>query len=287
MAEHPDDAPILTPEVVAHYASGYEEQRLTARSDQIEMHRTQELLARYLPPAPAVILDVGGGPGVHALWLARRGYTVHLVDALPLHVDLARAASARQSDAPLASVALGDARHLDRADASADAVLLLGPLYHLTARDDRLAALGEARRVVRPGGVVLAVGISRYATTLDMLFRGLLADPAAAAIAEQDRRDGQHRNPTNHPELFTTVFLHHPDDLRAEVAAAGLRCNALLGIEGPAWLSSWAREHWGDAATHERLMDMLRAIEAEPTLLGVSAHLMAVARKPDTDAATR
>ena len=281
--DHASDDTLLAPEVVAHYAGGYEEHRLTARTDQIELHRTQALLARYLPPAPAIIYDVGGGAGVHALWLAQRGYTVHLVDALPLHVDQARAASERQPGAPLASIALGDARHLDRPDNSVDAVLLLGPLYHLIARQDRLAALGEARRVVRPGGVILAVGISRYATTLDCLYRGLLADPIAAAITEQDRRDGQHRNPTNHPDYFTTVFLHHPDDLRAEVAAAGLACEALLAIEGPAWLSQWARGQWPDPNIRERLLGVLREIEAEPSLLGASSHLMAVARKPAGD----
>src|SRR5436190_432260 len=92
----------------------------------------QELLERYLPPAPAVILDVGGGPGVYAYWLARRGYTVHLIDAVPLHVEEARLASSQQPDQPLASSAVGDARQLDWLDESVDAVLLLGPLYHLT-----------------------------------------------------------------------------------------------------------------------------------------------------------
>lgn len=279
MARDSDGTDMLPPEVVAHYASGHEEHRLAARTDQIELHRTRELLARHLPPAPAAIADVGGGPGVHALWLAQGGYTVHLVDALPLHVAQAREASSRQPAAPLASVTLGDARHLDRADNSVDAVLLLGPLYHLTARDDRITALGEARRIARPGGVVLAVGISRYATTLEGLARGLFTDPDFAAITEQDRRDGQHRNPTNHPEYFTTAFLHHPDELRAEVEAAGLACEALLAIEGPAWVLPWAREQWGDAATRERMLGVLRAIEAEPALLGASAHLMAVARK--------
>src|SRR5262249_49876920 len=80
-----------------------------------------------------------------------RGYAVHLSDVVPLHVEQAREASARQPDHPLAGTAVGDARRLAHPDGSADAVLLLGPLYHLTERADRLAAWREARRGRRPG----------------------------------------------------------------------------------------------------------------------------------------
>jgi len=106
---------------------------------------------------------VGGGPGVYACWLSAQGYEVHLVDASPLHVEQARAASERLPNNPLASVRLGDARQLDVADAAVDAVLLLGPLYHLTERADRLTALRESARVLRPGGHVFVAAVSRFA----------------------------------------------------------------------------------------------------------------------------
>ena len=96
-------------------------------------------------------------------------------------------------------------------------MLLLGPLYHLTERDDRLAAWREARRVLRPGGVVLAAAISRFASTLDGLRLGLFDDDAFAQIAERDLRDGQHRNPTGNPRYFTTTYFHRPEELRTEV----------------------------------------------------------------------
>ncbi len=212
--------PLLSDEIVAHYADGYEAERLSNRASRLESARTQELVLRYLPSPPAVIYDIGGGPGAYACWLARLGYEVHLVDALPLHVELARQAAAAQPDAPLASVSLGDARALDRSDESVDVALLFGPLYHLTEQSDRLAALGEARRVVRPGGILLAAGISRFASTLSGLHEGLFDDPVFERIVEQDLQDGQHRNPTNHPEYFTTAYFHHPAELQAEVEAA-------------------------------------------------------------------
>jgi len=270
----------LPDEITAHYAYGYEAERLARGAGQIELARTQELLRRFLPPPPAV-LDVGGGPGRYALWLARLGYAVHLIDALPLHVELARQASAAQPDAPLASAAVGDARTLLWGDASADVVLLMGPLYHLTECSDRIATLREARRVLRLGGVALAIGISRFASTMDGLSNGLFADPEFERIVERDLRDGQHRNPTNHPNYFTTAYFHLPDELHGEVEAAGLRHEATLAVEGPAWLIPRAFENWDDAAHREHVLAAVQRIEREPSLLGMSAHLLAVARKED------
>ena len=141
--------------MISHYESIEEEDRLSSGSGALELVRSQELIDRVLPPPPAVILDVGGGPGVYSCWLAQRGYEVHLVDPVQKHVDQAKRASERQPDHPIASVTKSDARSLDQSDASADVVLLMGPLYHLTTRSDRIRSLLEAYRVLRSGGVVV------------------------------------------------------------------------------------------------------------------------------------
>lgn len=72
--------------IQAYYAQGQEQDRLLYDGGTLELVRTQELLQRYLPPLPATVLDVGGGPGVYAGWLARLGYHVHLIDPISLHV---------------------------------------------------------------------------------------------------------------------------------------------------------------------------------------------------------
>jgi ubiquinone/menaquinone biosynthesis C-methylase UbiE len=149
------------PAASQHYNAGIERDRLLPGGEpRLELARTLELLERYLPPPPAAVLDVGGGPGVYASRLARDGYRVTLIDVLPLHVEQAAALSADQPDAPFAT-SVGDARQLEANHESADAVLLLGPLYHLTEREHRLRALREARRVLRVGGVVIGAAISR------------------------------------------------------------------------------------------------------------------------------
>jgi ubiquinone/menaquinone biosynthesis C-methylase UbiE len=268
---------MMDPTIRAHYELGVEQPRL-ARDSPLEWMRTRELLGRYLPAPPALVLDVGGGPGVYAGWLAGLGYTVRLIDPVPRHVAEAEALALAQPEHPFAAV-LGDARQLDAPDASYDAVLLMGPLYHLVERSDRLLALREARRVVRAGGRVLAVGISRFASLLDGLRFGWLGDPVFRAIVEQDLQTGQHRIPEieRRPEWFTTAYFHRPDGLADEITAAGLAVEAVLGIEGPGWLMG--REGTDDPEQRAVLVEAARDVEQEASLLGASAHLMAVARR--------
>jgi len=152
----------------------------------------------------------------------------------------------------------------------------LGPLYHLTERTDRVQALAEARRIVRSGGIVAAAAISRFASLFDGLANGFLDDPTFDAIVERDLRDGQHRNPTDRPEWFTTAYFHHPNELAQEIEDAGLALEAVLGIEGPGWL---VRDVWDDPTRREDVLRAARAVEQEPTLLGLSAHLLAIAHR--------
>jgi SAM-dependent methyltransferase len=268
----------LDAEVAAHYAGVSERDRLAGR-ESLERVRSWELLERHLPPAPAVVVDVGGAAGVYALPLATRGYQVHLVDPLALHVQQALRGSGEQPATPLASATVGDARRLDHPDCSVDAALLLGPLYHLTGRADRIGALTEARRVLRPGGVVVAAAISRFASTFDGLLRGFLDEPGFEAIVERDVRDGQHRNPTERPEWFTTAYFHRPDELGQEITEAGLRLHALVGVEGPGLMLPDIERRLEDPARRERVLAAIRRVESEPSLLGASAHLLAVAHR--------
>jgi ubiquinone/menaquinone biosynthesis C-methylase UbiE len=270
----------LPAEILAYYAAGVERQRLQQGPFKLERARTEEILLRHLPAPPAEVLDVGGGAGAYAMWLAAAGHKVRLVDPVPLHVDQARKESEARTEGRLLETLLGDARQLPHTDGSQDAVLLLGPLYHLTDRADRLKALSEARRVLRPGGWLFAAGISRFASLFAGLFEGHLQDAAFASIVNRDLDDGQHRNPTGELEYFTTAFFHHPDELRAEVLEAGFALKGILGIEGPGWLLSDFDARWSDAAMRDLILTSARAVEAEPTLLGLSPHLMAVARRP-------
>lgn len=253
--------------MLRHYDEQDEGARLLRSGHgRLELLRTRELLERFLPSPPCRVLDVGGGTGVHASWLAGRGYDVHLLDPVPRHVEEAGRHGAF-------TATLGDARSLPEPAGSVGGVLLLGPLYHLVSAADRLTALREARRVLERDGVLLAAAISRYMALLDWAASGELTAEVAArlsAVIATGRHD---------PSLgFTTAFFHTPAELAAELAAAGFQEVRVLGIEGPAWAAV-------DAAGPERWESYLpsallaaRLTEGDPALLPSSAHLLAVGR---------
>src|SRR5262249_39141417 len=121
--------------------------------------------------------------------------------------------------------------------------------------------------------------VQKSSSALDGLCRGFLKDPQFADIVRRDLADGQHQNPTGRPEYFMDTFFHHPDELRAEVVEAGFGAVQVDGAEGPGWLLSDFDAWWENGEYRERLLHLARALETEPALLGVSAHLVAAATK--------
>jgi len=270
---------VIDPAIESHYGTGYERSRLfRGGRPSLEYVRSVELLERLLPAPPARVLDVGGGPGAYAAPLARRGYRVHLVDPVPLHVEQARQAGGADPAAGF-TAALGDARELAEPDESQDAVLLFGPLYHLTEAAHRRQALTQARRVLTAGGRVLAMAVCRFASLLDGLYEDWLDDPVFRPIVDQDLADGQHRNPdpAGRPEFFTTAYFHTPDGLAEELGQSGFTGVTVYGVEGPGWP---LRQQWADPRRREHILFAARSAETQPSLIGFSAHLIAAATKP-------
>ncbi len=271
-------------DVLKFYESSAEELRLRSGLPQLEAVRTRQLVTRHAPSAPATVLDIGGGAGEYAFWLADQGYNVHLLDPA---APLVKAAAERNAVAQksLASCGVADARALPFADSSADVTLFLGPLYHLTEAADRARALSEAARVLRPGGIFFAAAISRWASALYGLSRNLFNQPGFGEIVARTIRDGQNRNPNRLTGAFTTAYFHRPEELRAEVTQAGFQVLEIQGLEGAACLFSDFDERWRDPEQQRTLIQLADALGTEPALLGVSAHLLAIARKPCNDEA--
>jgi hypothetical protein len=127
---------------------------------------------------------------------------------------------------------------------------------------------------------MLAAAISAFASTYDGLTRGFLGEPGFEEIVERDVREGQHRNPPGRPDWFTTAFFHRPEELLDEVQEAGFALDALLAVEGPGSALADVNEWLDDPERQELLLRATRRVETEPSVLGASAHLLAVARRP-------
>lgn len=258
----------------AHYARGREAGRLAAGLGLVELERTQEVVLRVLPEPPAVVADVGGGPGRYAQWLAGLGHRVEHRDLVASHV--AQLAALQVAGV---STAVADARALDLPDGSVDAVLLLGPLYHLGTTADRVQALAEAARVVRPGGPVVAAAISRWAPRLHGLVAERLYEdhPSMTSVVETVERSGELL------PLYEGAFCgatHRPDELADEVRAAGLELVDLVGVEGVAFALDDLAERLADPAGRAVVLESARAVERVPELLGMHPHLLATGRRP-------
>ncbi len=258
-----------------YYALGAERDRLAAGVGRLEFLRTTEVVARWLPEPPAVVADVGGGPGRYTFWLADRGYSVRHRDVAPLHIEQVTAERGERD----VETMLADARQLDLNDASVDAVLLLGPLYHLIQRRDRIRALREAQRIVTPGGIVFVAAITRWAARLHGILHDRLYDvlPIALDLIDELERTGY--APPLHPGSFTGYY-HRPGQLAAEVRAAGLELIEVVGVEGPASLLNDLEARLADERDREVVLETARRLERVPELLGDGPHLLAVARRP-------
>ena len=155
----------------------------------------------------------------------------------------------------------------------------MGPLYHLVDVQDRTRALAEAHRVLKAGGRLFAVGISRFASTIDGLMSGYYLDPDFRQIMRRDLQDGQHRNPTSKSSYFTDAFFHHPEELKAEVLGAGFELQGLFAVEGISYMMQDLAQGWGDEHHRAFLLKLIEKTEQEPSLIGASPHLMCVAVK--------
>lgn len=133
--------------------------------------------------------------------------------------------------------------------------------------------------MLKPGGVLIGVGICRFASALVGLIYGYLEDPEFVQIIRQDLKDGQHRNPTETPRYLTEAYFHHPEELEREVSDAGLQVVELLAIEGPAVFLQDLEEKWEDPDHRQRILDILAWLESDPSILGMTSHAVVIARK--------
>lgn len=271
-------------DVRAYYATASERERARLANEQdgtLEFLINRHVIAAHLPPG-ARVLDIGGGPGRYTLWLAERGHRVVLADLSPELLAIAREQVAASAAKPLVEEIIeADARDLSRwPDAAFDAVLALGPFYHLTAEGDRNRAAAELARVVRPGGPVFVAVMPRYAFIRRVLAHGQerhqLAKPGfLAAILDH----GVFRN--DRPGGFTAGYGFRPEAIAPFFEGHGFTTLALVASEGivPDLQGELAALATADPAAYRATLDAVLNTAADPSILGLSNHLLYVGRK--------
>jgi ubiquinone/menaquinone biosynthesis C-methylase UbiE len=212
---------------------------------------------------------------VYSFWLASLGHNVHLIDIVPRHIEQARQAS-NEGPTELESIKVGDARNLDFPDEFADVVMMHGPLYHLTDRDDRLRALSEAKRVLRPSGRLLGFAITRYAGLIYGLTRGHVFDAEYLSMIREEVQTGLRKDAPSWTNTFISAYFHKPEELEEEVKEAGLIHEETLGVVGPAWLVPDLDASWADEKKRKTMIEVARMVEQESVL---GPRIMIVGRK--------
>jgi ubiquinone/menaquinone biosynthesis C-methylase UbiE len=268
---------LVSSEIERFYAGAAEDKRLTYGLGPLEFERNKELISRFVPQSPSFIIDVGGGPGMYAEWLSDMGHQVHLIDPVNKHIQQAKKRAAKLKNPFKAD--LGEARALDLADDAADVVIEHGPLYHLQQRTDRINALKEAYRVLKPGGVMLGFAINHSVSTLTGLLNGMIHDEQFYAMCMDELKTGLHNPPAAWPGILPEAFFHKPAELLSEVEEAGFTDLQLFAVEGMIWLDAKYFESRSDAAKKEKMMNLLKATEQIPELLCFSPHIMICGRK--------
>ncbi|HET9277711.1 MAG TPA: class I SAM-dependent methyltransferase [Flavitalea sp.] len=264
--------------IIKFYSNEIEKDRLELDLFKLEGIRTKEIISRYLSGENMRIADIGGGAGYYSFWLQEKGHHVSLVDLSPKNIELANQYS-QDTGIQLANSQIGDATDLNFKEDQFDLVLLLGPLYHLVNKDDRLQALSEAKRILKPNGILLIAIISRYASLIDGFKRDLITDDNFEKLLINDLQTGIHLNETENPDYFTTAYFHTPSEIMGEIAESKLKFEKLIAIESFGWIADDFKAKSEDPSYMSKLRKIINMVETNIDIIAMSPHIMAIARK--------
>lgn len=233
--------------VLAGYNAGMERNRLRTGIGLIEFERTKEILLDKLPRPPAVIYDIGGAYGEYSWWLSSLGYEVHLFDLSETNIKMSEELAAEYPNVSLKSSTVCDARFIPRPDKSADAILLMRPLYSITEYEERLRAIKESYRLLKDDGVLFSAALTPYSVLIpriamyhenDTKKRTELDDPAVISMINRALTDGCYINPERRiASGLGSSHLHTAKALREELKCGGFETLTVHGVMGGAWLA--------------------------------------------------
>lgn len=258
---------------------GYYDRKANEEWNRFDQHRTEfavtlNALNEFLPKSPCKILDIGGGPGRYSIALAKRGYEVTLLDLSSTSLLLAKE-KANEEKVVLEGYIHQNALNLNNIrDESFDAVLLMGPLYHLTEAEERSQVVFEAKRILKVDGTVFASFITLFAP-----FRDSARGYPEWFVENQEYafkvlETGVHEQVAK----FVRSYLAHPEEITPFMETLGFETILMIGCEGV-------------VAGHEEEINKLEGdgweawvrfnyrVGKEPSMYGASDHLLYIGKK--------
>jgi len=269
--------PLVSKNIDYFYTKASEETRLDKGMGIFEFERTKTLISRYLSNSKLNIIDVGGGTGKYSKWLAQQGHHVHLVEPILKHIYIAKSRSSELKH-PF-KVHHGEAKALKFANQYADLIILHGPLYHLQSKMDRQDVIKEAKRVLKPGGIILGFAINYTASTLVGLMNGLIHKPSFFNMCVDELTTGIHNPPEDFPWLLAEAYYHTPQKLKNEFTEQTLIHLNTIAVEGMAWLDHKYFTNMLHPKHKNTLSELIKTTESDPYLLSFSPHMMIAVKK--------
>jgi ubiquinone/menaquinone biosynthesis C-methylase UbiE len=262
--------------VLEYYETHNEDKRLLERCN-IEFIRTKDIILRHLPNKPVKIIDLCGASGHYAYWLAELGHEVHLMDLSPKHIKEAKQ-NAKLYSSKLKSIKIGDVRNLKYKNETFDIVLLMGALYHLQEKDDRVLCLRETNRILKKGGIAIFTYISRFGSFMDGFKKDSIGDPIFQELLEQELFNGKHNNPNKIPGNFTSAYFHSTAEIKEELLLTKYKDIILYAVEGFTRLID-AEKYLADEEKLKILLKYLKLFEQDMETIGISDHKIVVCKK--------
>jgi ubiquinone/menaquinone biosynthesis C-methylase UbiE len=262
-------------DIAAYYDGSLESEHNRLDRHQLEHDLTWIYFNRYLPPQ-GTILEVGAATGRYTLELAKRCYTITAVDLSAGLLSECRKRIAAAGLERQVRYVQADARDLSQViDKDFDAVLLMGPLYHLVEEDDRKTALKEAFDRLKEGGIIFTSFISRFGILGDLIKKdpGFVDDQVEVRCFIEKGKDSDDYPPGRFRGYFARV-----DEIAPLHEAVGFETLAVAGVE-PAISADDESYNRLEGKQRQLWLDLLYEISTEESIIGSSRHLLYVGRK--------